>query len=235
MKLTKSKLIKITRNGLKELGYKEVKDTITPAQGLYIKIVEKDFYLTLGLTISRYYHSMFTASFYLSKTTIWALFGGDIPKNSYERVGCFLTKKEKEVLLEDTYSKEGVNDAWWNLENENVLEHFFETVKITEKRFLDQPGLFDKIKNSSLVNELHKLAKMVIEAIDSTNKNEYNYQYIPEKPIDDIPMEWFKAAERVISNENDILNINTVKRLAADAWRQNLITTWRENVNGAKA
>jgi len=84
MKLTKSQLIRLARIGLEELGYQQVRDTITAAQGLYIKAFQNGFYLTLGLTISRYYESKFTASFYLSKSIIWAAFWGDIPKNSYQ-------------------------------------------------------------------------------------------------------------------------------------------------------
>ncbi|MDB4918756.1 hypothetical protein [Mucilaginibacter sp.] len=223
MKLIKNKLIRITKNGLEELGYREIKDTITPAQGLYIKLVENDLYLTLGLTISRYYDSMFTASFYISKTTIWARYGGDIPKNSYQRIGNFLTTEERGILLNEEHSKEGVKDAWWNEKDEKAIKYFLETVRITESRFLGQPDLFFNIQNSKDVNELDKLAKMVIDEVDSDNINGYNYQFIPKKSIDDIPMDWFKTAERVIMAEKAILNINTVKALAADAWRQTLV------------
>src|ERR1700712_5244362 len=101
MKLTKQNLIRITKKGLRELGYLEVKDTTSGAQGLYIKLIENDLYLTLGLTISRYYDSMFTASFYLSKTTIWAAIWGNMPENAYKRAGSFLTIEERKILLEE--------------------------------------------------------------------------------------------------------------------------------------
>ncbi len=46
------------------------------------------------------------------------------------------------------------------------------------------------------------------------------YQFIPDAKIGDIPADWFKAAEIALKNNDAILNKNTVKRLAADAWRQ---------------
>jgi hypothetical protein len=218
MKLTKSKLIKFTNDHLKNFGYKEIKDTITPAQGLYIKPIKNGLYfLTLGLTISKYYTDLFTASFYLSKTTTWATFGGDIPNASYRRIGSFLTKEERKVLLEGEYSLQESGDAWWNAGN---VDGFIETVKIAETRFLNQLNLFDMINDSILINELSELASLTIDMINNGYWGDYNYRFVPDKPIDDIPIEWFKVAERIIVERNAILNNNTVKRLAADAYRQ---------------
>ena len=45
-------------------------------------------------------------------------------------------------------------------------------------------------------------------------------EFQPNKIIDEIPFIWFEAAESVIRDNNGILNKNTVKLLAADAWRQ---------------
>lgn len=223
MKLTKSKLIKLTELGLKELGYKEVKDTITGAQGLYIKKVKVGFYLTLGLTISRYYDSLFTASFYLSKTTIWSAVWGDISKNSYQRIGHFLTTEDRGRLLNKEYSLENVRDAWWDINDNSAIVYFLESVQIAEERFLDQPNLFYDIERSEEINRLSRLATSVIKKMDLNEITKYEYQFVPEKPIDGIPLEWFKLAERVIVEESGILNYNTVKRLAADAYRQKLI------------
>jgi hypothetical protein len=228
MKLTKNKLIKLTKSGLEKLGYREFKDTITPAQGLYGKLLPSGLYLTLGLTISRYYDNLFTASFYLSKTTNWATFGQDIPNDSYKRMGFFLTGEERKVLLHREYSHQDSGDAWWNIEDENVINDFLKTVEVTESRFLNQHGLVEKIANSIFINELWKLAKRTIEKIsDKIYIGEYNYKFIPPKNIDNIPIEWFKVAEKVITEEDAILNVNTVKRLAADAYRQQLLQSSR--------
>ena len=223
MKLSKAKLIKKTKDKLNALGYYEVKDTITVANGLYIKLIEKDWFLTLGLTISNYYDSKFTASFYLSKTTIWGAVWGDIPKESYQRVGHFLTKEERYELLSEEYTKDGVTDAWWDGNDEQSIANFINTVEITEKRFLGQPDLLTKIENSLKVQELQMLSKLVMNELKKSNLEEFSYSFIPSKSIDDIPIEWFKASERVLAKNGAILNPNTVKRLAGDAWRMNIV------------
>ena len=222
MKLTKAKLISLTKNGLKNEGYLHFKDTVTGAQGLYVKYIN-ELYLTLGLTISRYYDSMFTASYYLSKVTVWGAVWGDIPKNSYQRVGLSLTKDERQLLLDHEYAKDGVRDAWWNINDQNAIENFLETIRITESRFLSQSDLAKQVQDSKDVNLLDQLVKMTSTIIKSFKLNEYSYEYLPSKPIDDIPIEWFKAAERAIIDEKAILNANTVKRLAADAYRQKIL------------
>jgi hypothetical protein len=223
MKLTKQKLILLTKKNIELLGYWYVTDSVTGAQGLYIKKVNDSLFLSLGLTISRYYYSMFTATFYLSKTTTWSATWGDIPSISYKRVGHFLTQEEREKLLDEQESKPGMKDAWWNSNSD--LNNFFEAVAIAESRFLNQPGLYDSVQKSIEINKMESLVKKVINMInEDTFSNEYVYRFTPAKSIDKIPIDWFKAAERVIENQGDILNANTVKFLATDAYRQSLFS-----------
>ena len=78
MKLTKAKLEKILTPSLESMGYTKFKDTISGFQGLYVKKISPDLFLTLGMTISRYFNDSFTGNFYLSKSTrigsIWEIF-----------------------------------------------------------------------------------------------------------------------------------------------------------------
>ena len=224
MKLTKQKLIALTKNGLGLLGYQYVIDSITGAQGLYIKKTSESLFLSLGLTIDRHYYNMFTGSFYLSTTTIWAATWGDIPNESYARIGRFLSHEEREELLDEQQAQPGVKDAWWNASYANGLSNFIKAVALTESRFLSQPNLLDKIYNSVEVKSLAALSKGVIDMINSNSYGSGTYSYIPSKPVDNIPIEWFKAAERMIIEQNAILNENTVKRVAGDAYRQTLIS-----------
>ena len=94
MKLTKVKLIQAIKPGLEKLGYLYLKDSISGAQGLFGKKLSNEMYLTLGLTIHRFYDDAFTGSFYLSKTTEWAACYGNIPKECYKRPGYFLSKED---------------------------------------------------------------------------------------------------------------------------------------------
>ena len=126
MKLTKAKLINATRDELIEMGYREVKDTVSGANGLFIKPIPEGFFLSLGLTISKFYDTRFTASLYLSKTTRWGSSWGDIPYESYRRVGRFLTKDERRLYLDDVHNAEGVSDAWWHFDSEGDIQKFIE-------------------------------------------------------------------------------------------------------------
>lgn len=223
MKLAKKMLIKATKDRLLELDYYEISDSITGANGLFIKSLSNGFFLTLGLEISQLYNSRFTASFYLSKTTRWGSSWGDIPDKSYERVGFFLTKEERIELLSVEFRKEGVIDAWWNGFDQVEIEKFLRVVSITEKRFLEQKDLFSMVENSIEIKEFADYTSTVFSLINENNIRDIEYQFIPIKTKDNIPIEWYKAAEKTIRIKNGILNLNTVKLLAADAWRQKQI------------
>jgi len=93
MKLTKVRLVKLTRVQLSKLGYQEMKDSVTGANGLFVRSLGDGFYLSLGFVISNYYESKFTAAYYLSQSTRWSSWWNDIPVESYRRPGDFLEKE----------------------------------------------------------------------------------------------------------------------------------------------
>ncbi len=219
MKLTKNKLIYLVKDELEKLGYTYITDSLTGAQGLFAKNVRGIYYITLGLEISKYYDSMFSASYYFSKTTRWSSVWGDIPRDSFERVGVLLHRNERNKLLSDEYNKEGVIDAWWNIKEPTSIPNFIETIKISEVRFQGNKMLIKSIDESTEIAELFELAQKTKDAV----KNKQicsKLEYQPNKIIDEIPFIWFEAAETVLRNNRGILNKNTVKLLAADAWRQ---------------
>ena len=67
-----------------------------------------------------------------------------------------------------------------------------------------------------LVNQVAE----VFEIFNNEINDNVDYNFLPKKEIDDIPMVWFKAAEISLMKKDRILNKNTVERLAADSWRQ---------------
>jgi hypothetical protein len=225
MKLKKNKLLEMTRGKMLALGYTEFKDSLMGTEGLFIKPLSNGFLLTLGLEMSRLYDSRFTASYYLSKTTRWGATWGDIPDECYRRIGRFLTMQERKLYLDEEYNKEGVIDAWWNANQDGAFENFFRVLEITEPRFLEQENLLSKIQNSSEVRELVSYSSEVIAlVVDGKIPVQYDYKFIPDAPLDDVPIEWFKAAEITLSKEGRILNSNNVKKLGSDAWRQYKLT-----------
>lgn len=51
-----------------------------------------------------------------------------------------------------------------------------------------------------------------------------NLEYIPEKGLNEIPINCFKAAETVIRKDNYYYNKNTLINLASAAYRQHILT-----------
>lgn len=222
MKLKKAKLIQLVKPSLLILGYTEFKDR--DSEGFFAKKLDNGLYLSLGLTIHRFYDSMFTGTYYLSPTTCWGATWDDIPNNSYIRPGVFLTKKERQLYLDEEHNKEGVIDVWWDGFCEEEIKNFIKVIEITESRFTNQPELIAKIKESSSVKELVKLSD---ETRDNVLKNAIDglLSFQPLKDIDNVPLVWFKAAETVLKKkETSIpLNKNTVIALASDAYRQDVL------------
>lgn len=229
MKLTKARLISKTRKRLIELGYFEIKDTLTGANGLFAKQVEDNLFLTLGLVISRFYDSMFTGSYYLASITRWGTLYGDMPKAIYQRAGKFLNLEERYLYLDNELKREGVVDAWWNGNDVHSISNFIKTIEVTERRFIEQKDIKNKIDNSSDLQTLADYAKLVENRLINSLEGEFKYNFIPEKPVDDVPILWFKAAERVLFYKEGILNKNTVKMLGADARRQYIIKGETQN------
>lgn len=217
MKLTKKKLIQAVRPGLEKLGYLYLKDSVSGAQGLFGKKLPNGMYLTLGGTIHRFYDDAFTGDFYLSKTTENAACWGDIPKDCYERPGYFLSKEELASMNEKS------PDIWWSGFNEESVSSFIEVVNKAEPRFLAQEGLMERIEQSSDVNMLYTRSLKVKELVLKGEKLEGSFEYLPQRNVDDIPMDWFKAAEIVIRQRGELLHPRIVKGLAADAYRQHIL------------
>lgn len=217
-RLTKSVLIKLVKHDLEERGYLELKDSLTGAQGLFGKVIRSNFFLTLGLTISNYYEERFTATYYLSKTTRWGSIWGDIPRESYQRIGHFLTSNERPFYLDKEYCVDNVRDAWWHIDDESVRK-FMAAVELTEERLLNEGQIFYDIENSREVKILAEDAEHVMRLIHQMPKGSV-FKYVPKNIVDGIPPVWFEAAELVLHARGEILNMNRVKLLAADSWRQ---------------
>lgn len=221
MKLTKAKLITKVKAPLATLGYLYFKNSISSAQGFFSKKLENGFYLSLGLTIDRYMESEFTGSFYYSKTTRWASVWGDIPTESYVRPGSLMSKEERRVYF-DTENDQ-LRDYWWDGFDDSSIASFIEVIKLTESRLYKDRLLTKKIEDSLSVSQLKNYADEVKKLVFDIEKLNFTYSYLPDKEIDGIPMQWFKASEYILKEQNGILNKNTVKKLASDAFIQRTI------------
>ena len=180
MRLSKAKLIKLLKPRLESLRYVEFKDSRSGFQGLFVKKVNTDFYLSLGLTIHRYYDSAFTGDFYLSKNTIIGATWGDIPGDSYKRPGFLLTKDERSIYYKDEINVEGSYNIWWDGNNADSIDDFLKVIETTEPRFINQIDLFNKIEHSKEIAILSNHAKAVKNII-ATNKIEGSYSFYLSK------------------------------------------------------
>ena len=216
MKLTKKKLEKVLTPSLEKLGYTRIKDTISGFQGLFVKKVSSDLFLTLGLTIHRYYDDAFTGNFYLSKTTRIGSVWGDIPEKSYERIGYLLTDEELK-----NYGEEGAiwRDVWWEGLVPASVDDFVFRVQQCEPRICNDKKLREQIEKSLEVKKLYEYSMKIIEIVNKLPIRD-DYKFIPPKEVDDIPIKWFKAAELVLCSSNGIINKNAVKYQSSDAFIQ---------------
>ncbi len=218
MKLTQVKLISKLKRRLQSLGFTYFKET--GVTGTFKMKVDGGLFLTLSLTVSRWYDSMFTGEYSLSLTTRWGYTIGDIPRDSYKRISYVLSDEERAH-----YSKEenpNVKDLWWNGMDEADVNSFLEIVELTYKRFSSNPDLVQRIHQS---NDAKLLAKLSQETIDCVIKGEFaqDLECQPDKEIDFIPFEWFKAAETVLRQNGSTLHEAGVIVLASDAYRRSVL------------
>ncbi|WP_286776784.1 hypothetical protein [Sphingobacterium sp. UBA2074] len=221
MKITKAKLTSKVKAPLEILGYTYFKESISGAQGFFSKKLENGFYLTLGLTIHRYMDSEFTGAYYYSRTTRWSAVWGDMPEESYKRPGFFMSKEERKAYFHT--ENENLRDYWWDGFDDSSIASFVEVIKLTETRLFENTELTKKIEESLSVSQLKNYAVEVKKLVNNIDKLNLSYSYLPDKEIDGIPIQWFKASEFVLKEQNGIINKNTVKNLASDAFIQSVL------------
>ena len=217
MKLKKKELIRAVRSGLEALGYTYLRDSLHGNEGFFAKKINDKYYLTLGLTIHRFYDDAFTGDFYLATNLSWAASGRDFPwLICYKRIGQYLTKDEI-ALLKD-------KDDWWSGKDPESVEEFVSMVALTEPRFLATPDLFQEVDKSVGIARITKIVNLVIELVLKGDDIEFDFKNLPNREIDGIPMIWFKAAEKVI-NDIDYPNktMAAVKIYASDAYHQTML------------
>lgn len=218
MKLKKRDLIKAVSSPIIEMGFTEFKDTIFNRSGFFVKRIRNDLFLSLGLNISQLYDSLFTCDMYLSRTTRIGSVWGDVPRQCYTRPGYLLTQSEIEPYQDGNPL---MRDIWWSDNDEHAYSDFIRVLKIAVKRFLEDELLIQHIYESKVLEDLYNEAQLVKKEVSNIQSySDYNFNYIPNKEIDHIPMNWFCAAEIVLNKKRVKIHNRWVKVLAGDAYRQ---------------
>ncbi|MNL27010.1 hypothetical protein D3C87_1485740 [compost metagenome] len=146
---------------------------------------------------------------------------GDIPDESYIRPGYLLSEIERKHYF-NTENRNLYDYRWSGFDNLSI-SHFVEIIKLTEVRLLNDNYLKNRIEDSIDVTKLSNYSSEVKKTVVKITSLNSSYSFIPDKETDRIPMEWFKAAEYILKKHKGILNNNTVKSLAADAFIQNIL------------
>ena len=220
MKLKKKELLRMIKPRLIELGYTWFKESYISDCDCFCKKINKEFYLSLCPTIHRFYDDQFTADYYLSTTnSIFATYG-DIPFECDKRIGFLLNEEElKEYFKEEYEAGHQPKDVWWNPYKGNSIDDFISKVRLTEPRMLSNKELIVDIYKSKTISELKNESvqtKKIFQSKDFSN----NLQNTPIRNVDNIPIDWFKAAETAIILLNQINDKNSVRYTASIAYRE---------------
>ena len=218
MKLTKAQLLKALGPSMEHYGFHVFKDSITGAQGLFAKKLNDSLYLTIGMTIHRYYEDAYTADLYLSKTTAIYTTWGDIPKDCIKRPHQLLQQMD------------GINSQqdWWSIEDS--VDDFLHAIELSANRMCQDTDLIRRINESKDIADICMITSLI-------SKNVFNlpnmvFSCIPQKEVDDIPFNWFKSAEWVLNNMGRECNSRIVRFYASDAYRQYVLSL--QEADGSK-
>src|SRR5215472_10548696 len=215
----KSRFIKEISAYMAALHYGPVPGPLKTCAALFYKKID-DLVLTVGLEFSTRYKERFTASFYLSKSFHWGYMLPGFPKRAFERFGKFLEAPERKHLLDPFFAQPGVVDAWWIGFTSGSVESFLEALRLTESRFVEQPGLSDEVRNCE---ELKKHLVMVGEVVSGRRALKGpppNLVHQPSRYAPPIPREYYWAAELVLAkHEPGLASVSFTDLLAVDSWR----------------
>jgi len=123
------------------------------------------------------------------------------------------------MLLDPTENPPRCWDVWMDGFEEEQVANFIKVMQLTESRMIDQPDLILRIKQSKDVEILSTKANLVKNKVKENNISG-TFSFVPPKPIDDIPLIWFQAAELVLVESKSQINKFSVARLASDAFIQ---------------
>lgn len=214
MKLKKNDLIKALRPGFETLGYHFFKDSITGAQGLFGKKVSDDMYLQVALNIHRFYEDAFTVDLCFTNATHLFDDREDIPIGCNVRPGQLLSTKER-----IKYYQANVCDYWWSLYNEDIRPAFFDMLSLVEHRLINNSQLVSAIRESIRLKSEVLCEQWVIECFFH-KQFASDIKYTPGTPKDNIPLDWFRAAETLLLTLIEETSFTKVCSLASESFRR---------------
>ena len=217
MKVTRKQLFKKLVPFFEGMGYTYFKDTISPACGLFAKKIDDNIYVCIGIDTSNLFENAFDCNYYMGQSLTYALLYEGI-RDAYLRSWQLFSEGEL-----NKYRSIGAfsEDFWWHSDDVNSIKSFKDAVQLTEPRFINNLGLRERIATNEEAMHQHDLTTKVRTLVQS-GVPDFETKFVPEKEKDGIPLIWFTAAEYVQKDEG-YFNKNTVFRLTADAYRQDVL------------
>lgn len=217
MKVTRNQLFKKIIPFFEEMGYTYFKDTILAESGIFVKKINNQIYVCIGIDTSNLYENAFDCNYYMGQSLTYALLYEGI-RDAYLRSWNLLSEEELNKYRSlGTFSE----DFWWHSDNANSIESFKEVVRLTEPRFVNNIELRERVAANKAARYDYELTAKVRMLVQNGMPN-FVTKYVPEKEKDGIPLVWFAAAEFVEKDEDDFCK-NAVYMLAADAYRQYVV------------
>jgi hypothetical protein len=224
---TKKRLARAVTSGIDALGFQALEGPGGGAAALFYKRCG-DLILLLGLELSRLYDERFTASFYLSFSFEWAYMLPGYPRNAYRRIGGFLTAEERARLLDQEFLGPGVVDAWWIGFQAESISHFVEAVRLTEPRFMAQPGLEGEIRSCEEEQKHMNKIRRVISMAQTLRNPPPTLHHQPKRRWEKVSPSHYWAAEMVLAEEEpQLISSQYVQLLAVDSFRVAHLVTAR--------
>ena len=215
MKVTRKQLFKkLIPFFEKEMGYTYFKDTISAASGLFAKKIDDKIYLSIGIRTSNLFENSFTCDYYMGQSLDYAFLYDGI-RDAFITPVQLLSQEEL-----NKYHSNGVLSElyWWYSDDDNSIESFKKSVRITEPQFINNYELRERVVSNVEAKHDHELTTNIRNLVKN-GVPDFETKFVPEKEKDGIPLIWFIAAEYVAKNEK-YFGKNAVLRLAADAYRQ---------------
>jgi len=216
---SKRQVIRKIEESVGALGYERVPGPISGAAAVFYK-VHGDLVLTFGLQFSTRYEDRFTGSFYLSRSFEWGYVPDGFPHEAYQRIGRFLTKEERILLLPSFFSQPGVVDAWWIGFDVATVTSFIEAIRLTEPRFLRQPGLIDAVSRCEAISRHVSLLHATAAMARGLKERPPGLRHQPQRYSTVTEPQWYWAAELVLQQQRpSSAEPGFVRLVALDAWR----------------
>lgn len=203
-----------------DIGYEHYPDV----EGVrFIKYLHNGFYNLMYIQFHRYHANSFTGEFFLSLYPSELYYQAGIGNIYRSRIGMHMKAFERVKYLNNEKQRFDIDggDAWWYINDENVVENFVYSVICAEPRFLSQSGIYQQVLNNKKLRYYYNTKIVpIIKIASQQDLDKREYTIIPKTDPYKIGFKWFKAAEIFMKEYTTSYQLKSrwVKYLAYEAY-----------------